>query len=329
MPEAQLPAAQGVDEIPNGPGTARIRRMLDRCEEQIELASDGYGSLSKTVHETIMAGGKRLRPLLVFVCGGESECDDLVRAAAAVETVHTASLIHDDVLDESPRRRGVPTVYASEGTETASAAGDLLFSRAIAEIAENGSSEQVRVLAGACRALAEGELAQRRSAYDFSLTEKEYMSRIALKTASLFEASCELAALAGPLTDARKELSFFGRNVGAAFQIVDDVIDVAGDDRVTGKSRGADLISGTVTLPHILARHEMQEIKGLEPALVRGERVEAVLELITDSSALEQCKAKAENLVEEGLEALGNVSLPDCTRESLEAIAGASIERGS
>lgn len=303
--------------------------MLDRCEEQIVHASDGYGSLSDTVQETIASGGKRLRPILVFVCGGESESDDLVRAAVAVETVHTASLIHDDVLDESPVRRGMPTVYASEGPAMASAAGDLLFSRAIAEITENGSSEQVKVLAGACRALAEGELAQRRGAYDFSLTEKEYMSRIALKTASLFEASCELAALAGPLKGARNELSIFGRNVGAAFQIVDDVLDVVGDDRVTGKSRGADLISGTVTLPHIWARQEIPEIKGLEAALVRGECVETVLELTAGSSALERCKAKAENLVEEGLGALDDVALPDCARESLEVIARASIERGN
>ena len=115
--------------------------MLDRCEKQIVRASDGNGSLSESVLETITAGGKRLRPLFIFVCGGESESDDLVRAAAAVEIVHTASLIHDDVLDESPKRRGRPTVYASGGPATASAAGDLLFSRAIAKIAENGSNE--------------------------------------------------------------------------------------------------------------------------------------------------------------------------------------------
>ncbi len=303
--------------------------MLDRCEEQIQRASNGNGTLSETVQETVAAGGKRLRPLLVFVCGGESESEDLVRAAAAVETVHTASLIHDDVLDESPKRRGRPTVYASEGPAIASAAGDLLFSRAIDEIAGSGSSEQVRVLAGACRALAEGELAQRRDVFNFSVSESGYMSRIADKTASLFEAACELASLAGPLTGARRELSIFGHNVGAAFQIVDDILDVTGDDSVTGKSRGADLTSGTVTLPHILARKEVPEIRRLESALVRGECVETVLELITESSAPELCKAKAETLVEEGLEALDSVTLPDCTRESLEVIAGASIERGN
>lgn len=307
----------------------RLRRMLDRCEQRMKEALDGHGSLSEDVFETVDAGGKRLRPMLVFICGGEVESSELIRVAVAVELVHTASLVHDDVLDASLLRRGAATIFSNRGLDVAAAAGDLLFSRAVAEVAANRDVEQVRVLAAACHLLAEGELAQRRGSFNYELNEAEYMSRIAGKTASLFEASCELAALAGLYKKAKKELSIFGRSIGLAFQIVDDVLDVAGEQSAIGKSPGADLRSGTVTLPYILARKQVPELIELEKSLAIGEKVDLALDLIAGSEALERCLQIARGLAADGIEAIIRASLPNQTRETLEAVAHASVARAS
>ena len=254
---------------------------------------------------------------------------ELVRAGAAVELVHTASLIHDDVIDSSQTRRGKQTVFAQDGADVASAAGDLTFSRAVAEVAENGSAEQVKVLAMASRSLARGELTQRANSFNFRLNEEEYMSAVYDKTASLFEAACDLGALAGHLSPARRELSGFGRKVGLAFQIVDDVLDIVGEDSVTGKSCGTDLKDGAITLPYIMAREEIPELKQLEPDLARGSQVDTALELIAASTAPKHCREVAESLAESALDALEDHAIPEATRNALEAIAGAAVERGS
>lgn len=326
-PVTELSSVSEIDKVFNSADGGRLRRMLDRCEQRMAEAISGYGSLSEDVSETLNAGGKRLRPMLVFICSGKAEGDELVRVAAAVELVHTASLVHDDVLDASHLRRGAPTIFSTKGPEIAAAAGDLLFSRAVALVAANCQAEQVRVLAGACHLLAEGELAQRRGSYNYCLSEDEYMSRIAGKTASLFEAACELAALAGSLSEAREEMAVFGRNVGLAFQIVDDVLDVAGEKSATGKSTGEDLKSGTVTLPYILAREQVPELRELEKSLATGEKVDLALDLIAGSEVLERCLQIARGLVADGIEAIDRASIPGRTRETLEAVAHASISR--
>ena len=195
-----------------------------------------------------------MRPLLVLLCAGESAGAESIRAATAIELVHMATLVHDDVLDAAPLRRGRPTVVAASGRERAVATGDLLFSRAFAELAAAGpeADAQVALLARASVALARGELAQRRDAFDTAVSAERYLLRCGLKTAALFECACAIGRPAAP-ESRREALVRFGREIGLAFQLLDDVLDVVGPPERTGKARGTDLLDGTVTLPLIRA----------------------------------------------------------------------------
>ena len=247
-------------------------RLMERLEARLLELAGGHGALlGGHAGDTIAAGGKRLRPLLLFLAAGAPppETEALLRAAVAVELVHSATLVHDDVLDGSPLRRGRPTVVAAGGRLAATATGDLLFSRAFAELAGNGSVAAVRVLSRASSELARGELMQRADAWRAVATER-YLERCRLKTAVLFGAACELGALEGDDVDRLDGLAAFGERIGVAFQLLDDVLDVTGPPERTGKPRGADLLDGTVTLPLILARERDPELATLDLRSVVG-----------------------------------------------------------
>jgi geranylgeranyl pyrophosphate synthase len=219
-------------------------------------ASGGYGeTLAADADATLAAGGKRLRPLLVLLCAGPMGEEKAVRAAAAVELVHMATLVHDDVLDSAPLRRGKPTVAATSGRDRAVSTGDLLFSRAFALLADDADDRAIALLAKASTALARGELAQRHDAFDVSISEERYLERCRLKTGTLFECACLLGwtATRHPRTRGAEEMAEFGSGIGLAFQLLDDVLDVSGPPERTGKARGTDLLDGTVTLPVIEA----------------------------------------------------------------------------
>ena len=212
--------------------------LMERVEGLLaETSGSGGPDLHSPASDTLAAGGKRLRPLLVLICGGALEEQDLVRAAAAVELIHMATLVHDDVVDDALLRRGRPTVFARDGRETATATGDFLFSRAFALLAANGDPAQVRALSDACLALARGELAQRHDAYRRDVDEQRYVQRCELKTASLFAAACVLGALAAgrPAAEAAA-LESYGRRLGLAFQMLDDVLDVSGPAGAHGQA---------------------------------------------------------------------------------------------
>ena len=249
-----------------------------------------------------------------------------MRAAVAVELVHGATLVHDDVLDGSSLRRGRPTVVASAGRAVATATGDLLFSRAFAELAEGDSPTPVRVLARASRELALGELTQREDAWRTDVTAARYLTRCRLKTGVLFRAACELGALeAGVEPDA---LGAFGERIGLAFQILDDVLDVTGPPERTGKPRGADLLDGTVTLPLILARGEDAALAALDLRTVRtASDAAAVCDRIAATGALGAARSRARGLVADAK--LGLPALPPRQREALELAADVAVERYS
>ena len=289
-------------------GGARMPALMERVEEALEQSGAGHGKqLGRVTSDTLAAGGKRLRPLLVLICGEALEEDDLVRVAAAVELIHMATLVHDDVVDAAPVRRGRPTVFASDGRDTATAAGDFLFSRSFALLAANDDPEQVRVLSGACLALARGELAQRHDAYRMDVGEDRYLCRCELKTASLFAAACRLGALAAGRDDAADALGAYGHDLGLAFQLLDDLLDVSGPPERTGKHRGTDLLDGTVTLPLILALPELGDID--LRTVTTADEAEALCDRIAATGALEETRARAAVLVEEAKNALrGTVS---------------------
>jgi geranylgeranyl pyrophosphate synthase len=296
--------AGGTVSVEGGPVTAIVHAggphvlpLLDRVEELLREVAAGHGAvLAEHAGSTIAAGGKRLRPLLVILAAAgrvRGDGDGLVRAATAVELVHSATLVHDDVLDLAPLRRGRPTVFATAGRAAATQTGDLLFSRAFALLAANGDPAQVRALSDAGSALARGELLQRADAFDAAIPLERYLQRCELKTARLFEAACILGALEGGAGDAQA-LREFGRRIGLAFQILDDVLDVAGPAERTGKHRGTDLLDGTVTLPFILARERDPALGTLDPrAIETPAAAEEICDRIVATGALDEARAVA------------------------------------
>src|SRR4051812_8491000 len=316
-----------------GPVTEVIRAagdhvpaLLARVEARlVEIAAEHGATLAVHAGATIAAGGKRLRPLLVFLAAGDGQAEGLVRAATAVELVHSATLVHDDVLDAAALRRGIPTVVASAGRGAATATGDLLFARAFAELVRNRSPEQVRVLSDASCALAEGELRQRADAWDATVPVARYLERCELKTARLFEAACRLGALgSGGDPDA---LGAFGRRIGLAFQLHDDVLDVSGPASRTGKHRGTDLLDGTVTLPFILARARDPELAALDPRAVRDPaEAERVCDRIEATGALDEARCRALEIVDDAKERLGD-ALAERQRAVLELVADGVVAR--
>jgi geranylgeranyl pyrophosphate synthase len=319
-------------------GGERLRRRMERTERHLERVTAQAGTpLASHANATIIAGGKRLRPLLVVLAaesgGGPPDTSDgeerLVRAAVAVELVHSATLVHDDLIDGALLRRGRPTVAAVAGRQVAVATGDLLFSRAFAELARNEDAAQLCALSQASSALAEGELLQREDAYASHVAVERYLRRCELKTAALFEAACRLGALtaverSSALADA---LGAFARRIGLAFQLLDDVLDVSGPVERTGKSRGTDLLDGTVTLPFILAREREPELAAFDLASLGGpQQAEALCERIAATGALDEAREQALAVVAEAKAALPATVL-DGRSALLDLVADAVVER--
>lgn len=311
---------------------APVTRVLDAAgdwlpaamagvEERLEeIASAARGPLAGDATSTLSAGGKRLRPLLVLICAGPGEVVAASRGAVAVELVHMATLVHDDVLDAAPLRRGRPTVLAVAGRDRATATGDLLFSRAFAELASAGDGRQVELLTTASVALARGELAQRRDAYDVAIPAARYIERSELKTATLFECACAIG-------DGSAGLAGFGRRVGLAFQLLDDVLDVTGPPERTGKARGTDLLDGTVTLPLIVARERDPELASAELAGLDPPAAEALCERIAATGAVEEVRELARAHVAEAKRALADAPIDAERRHLLELVADGVVDR--
>lgn len=260
-------------------------RLADVEGRLRDIVTTVGGPLAEDADATLSAGGKRMRPLLVLLCAGEGAGSGSLRAATAVELVHMATLVHDDVLDAAPLRRGRPTVVARSGRSRALAVGDLLFSRAFAQLSEPGSEHQVAALARAAVALARGELAQRRDAFDVEVSADRYLTRCRLKTAALFECACVIGV--DREEPVRVALAAFGREIGLAFQLLDDVLDVVGPPERTGKARGTDLLDGTVTLPFIRAREIDGDLRELDLRELDADRAEAVCDRIAATGATE------------------------------------------
>jgi geranylgeranyl pyrophosphate synthase len=310
-----------VSEIVHVAGS-HVAPLLERVEDRLlEISGDSGPVLSGHVTGTMTAGGKRLRPLLVVLAAGGADGQGVVRGAVAVELVHAATLVHDDVLDAAALRRGQPTVVAAGGRDIAVATGDLLFARAFTELLPSGVAA-VRALGEAGSALAEGELMQRADAFDAEVSVERYLRRCELKTACLFVAACRLGSLeAGGDGGA---LTRFARDVGLAFQILDDVLDVSGPAERTGKHRGTDLLDGTVTLPFILARDRDPSLRA--PAGMTPEQAEALCDRIAATGALGEARSRALDLVAAAKRSLPD-GLPAAQRQALDLVADSVVAR--
>jgi geranylgeranyl pyrophosphate synthase len=303
--------------------SAWLPARMGQVEETLREAGQGFGeALAADAAMTLEAGGKRLRPMLVLLCAGEGAGEGTVRAAAAIELVHMATLVHDDVLDAAPLRRGRPTVAASSGRKRATATGDLLFSRAFALLAEAGDLRAVELLSTASVALARGELAQRRDAFDTATDEERYLERCRLKTATLFECACRLGR-------DERALGEFGAAIGLAFQLLDDVLDVAGPAERTGKARGTDLLDGTVTLPLIFAVREDSALAEVDLRALDPASAEALCERIAATGALKQVRSRALEMVAEAKRRLTRAGLEAERRRLLELVADGVVQRYS
>jgi geranylgeranyl pyrophosphate synthase len=298
---------------------ARLAEVEELLREQAASHGETLGADAGT---TLAAGGKRLRPLLVLLCAGESSGEEKVRAAASIELVHMATLVHDDVLDAAPLRRGQPTVVAVSGRRRATATGDLLFSRAFALLADSNDTRAVELLAAAAVGLARGELAQRQDAYDTSIGERRYLDRCRMKTAKLFQCACLLGR-------DRADLGLFGAEVGLAFQLLDDVLDVSGPAERTGKARGADLRDGTVTLPLIVAAESDPSIRAVDLRSLDAAAAEALCDRIAATGALERVRHRALTMVADAKRRLAGAGFGAEQRKLLELVADGVVERYS
>jgi len=206
----------------------------------------------------VESGGKRLRPALVVLAGNhfsanKAHCHE---AAAVIEFIHTATLLHDDVVDESDLRRGRRTANSQFGNAAAVLVGDFLYSRAFQMMVEIGSMRVMQVLAEATNVIAEGEVLQLLNIHDADTNEEEYLRVVRYKTAKLFAAACQAGAILGNAsTEEEAALTEYGMRLGTAFQLIDDVLDYSGDFAETGKNIGDDLAEGKPTLPLIYALH--------------------------------------------------------------------------
>ena len=266
------------------------------------------GTVAAVGADALAAGGKRLRPTLTFL-SSPVRAEPPVVEGVAVELVHMATLIHDDIVDGAHVRRGRAAAWTQHGSDAAKAAGDHLFAAAFASLAARGSHEQVGALADASLALARGEAMQRLQRHDPSTTVDAYLERCALKTGSLFAAACVLGGGNGE----------FGRLVGIAFQIVDDMLDCSGETVETGKIPGTDLRDGTPTLPLLLAAREDDVVR----AALAGGPLEGALVRVAATGALERSLHVALDYAARARASLDG----SARREELEALADAVVER--
>ncbi|MEX2211568.1 MAG: polyprenyl synthetase family protein [Gaiellaceae bacterium] len=297
---AQIREAPGLDEY------------LDELEERLEeaVAADG-GLVADVAREALAAGGKRLRPLLVFLCAPPA-LPPRVSAGVAVELVHMATLFHDDLIDGAEFRRGREAAWHAFGPDVARAAGDYLFARAFAELAAGDDFEAVEILADATLYLARGEALQRRQAHDPDTTIDAYLERCELKTGRLFEAACLLGSR-------DPQLGRFGRCLGIAFQIVDDILDCSGVTIETGKIAGTDLREGTPTLPLLLAAQADDVVR----AALAGGPLEGALVRVAATGALERSREMALDYARKAREHLDGGP----RREGLEALTHLVVNR--
>jgi geranylgeranyl pyrophosphate synthase len=294
-------------EIREAPG---LEAYLAEMETRLDAGVSAYrGIVADVAGEALAAGGKRLRPLLVYLSSPIGTTPPL-EAGVAVELIHLATLMHDDLIDGARLRRGRASAWSAHGPAAARAAGDYLFARAFAELSATGDASAVAILADATLCLARGEAMQRRQRFDPDTTIDAYLERCTLKTGKLFEAACRLGGGSGA----------FGLALGVAFQITDDILDCSGITIETGKIAGTDLREGTPTLPLLLAAQRDEAVRS---ALAGGTQLEGALLRVASTGAIEESREVALAYARNARACLNG----ELHREELESLTYAVVNR--
>lgn len=319
------------------PETLSLQLVADEMKSVDQLIIDRLSSdvvlINQMGHYIVNSGGKRLRPALVLLaagaCGYSGGQSRLV--AAIVEFIHTATLLHDDVVDESQLRRGRETANALWGNEASVLVGDFLYSRSFEMMVEVGSMRVMDILSHTTNTIAEGEVMQLLNINDPDTTEERYLEVIRSKTAKLFEAACRLGAVIAARPEQEElALAAYGMHLGTAFQLIDDVLDYEASEEKLGKEPGDDLAEGKPTLPLIYAMQNGSETQAalIRNAIEKGGRdnIDAVLEIIHATGAIDatrQAAGREAELASQQLEQLAESEY----RDALAQLAASSVSR--
>ncbi|WP_339062718.1 heptaprenyl diphosphate synthase component II [Tepidibacillus marianensis] len=312
---------------------AKMKSDIKAIEKELTRAiSTEQVILQQSSSHLLKAGGKRIRPIFVLLSGhfGEYEFDKLKKVAAALELIHMASLVHDDVIDDADKRRGKPTVKAQWDNKVAMYTGDYIFAQALTLITEFDNPEIHQSFSRALVQMTEGEIEQIRDFNNWNQTLITYLRRIKRKTALLIAISCKLGALASN-TDPKivRKLYQYGYNVGMAFQIVDDILDFTGTTEQLGKPAGSDLRQGNITIPALYSLHYSKDKERFQKIVRNGEvadRIDEVIHLIRNSEGVEYAQRLAQKYIEKAKKAL--IDLPPIReRKMLYDISDFIIDR--
>ena len=312
-----------------------VQQDLDLVDETIDALRDvDFQPMAEMLNLVLAARGKRLRPALSLLAGkfGQYRLDLLVPLAASIELLHTATLVHDDVIDNATTRRGRPTANSIFRNTTTVMLGDYMFAHAANFAARTGDIEVIRLFSQTVMTIARGEIGQDMTAYDTRQTVRQYLQRIGGKTASLFATACRGGAMLAEVSeDGVEALKDYGYNLGMAFQVVDDILDFVGDEQEMGKPVGSDLSQGTLTLPSLLLldRHPKDNPIGkLFTHRRRQEHLSQAVEMIRQSDIPRESYQMAESFAKEAEGAL--TVLPDNpARHTLRDIVRYVLERRS
>ena len=331
MSEAALTSADGfsledLKTLTAGDMTRVNQVITDHLASEVVL-------INQLSQHIILSGGKRLRPMLVMLsaraCGYEGEQDALL--AAVIEFIHTATLLHDDVVDDSEMRRGQQTASTIWGNEAAVLVGDYLYSRAFQMMVQAESMAIMDLLANTTNTIAQGEVMQLLNIHDADTTEARYHEVIYAKTACLFEAAARIGGLLAGADDGRLDaLAQYGKHLGTAFQLVDDALDYAADSEELGKNVGDDLAEGKPTLPliHALERGDEAQKALIRDAIERGsaDNFDAINRAITDTGALDYTLHQAREHAARARSQIGTLDASEF-KQALAFLADYAVER--
>jgi len=338
LPDYEIPAFRlikgqlnQVKELINEQLTTRVSDLGQQILSGQKPAGENINQLFEYIRSR---SGKMIRPGLVLLSGScfGQITDEHIRVAAMVEMIHNATLLHDDVIDQGQKRRGKPTINSIWGNESAVLMGDFLLSRVFKLCAET-KSELIKLIAAAAVRLCEGELKQIHQRQNWNLSESEYLHIITEKSAVLFSSCCYLGAILAQADEFQaKSLSEFGLNAGIAFQITDDLLDIIGDERKTGKTPGSDVEKRKLTLAVIHLLRTVEQRKRLEiiSSYLDGKKVQdnksQFIELLNNHGSLEYAHNKAEEFIEKAIRALSGFN-NNSAKDALIEIAGFMANR--